>query len=458
MVKFLKTPKESFLMLWQSYPIILLLIGVISFCLITFKTLTKLVRPNKANLKFKLSLSFIFLVSLYGKFSWYPLRWSESFFSTNEFVSYIELNPLQYFLETSKFTKEKKIELKDIEPYREILEKYFQADFDRGNFTREIENFSHLLKKKRPNVVLIVLESLASFKTGLMGSDLNATPVLDDLAKESYFFPNHFVSVQATARAIYTLVTGVTDVSRIKSASRNPMMINKDSLINKMKDYKKYYFLGGSANWGNIRGIFTHNIKDISILEEGDYEGPKVDVWGVSDYHLFKKAHSVFEKEKQPFFALIQSSGFHRPYTIPDFDHGFKPRKFSSEEKKSLPKKGFDNPEEYNSLKFQDYNLGKFLEWAKKGKYFNNTLFIVLGDHGLPIKKTEFVSKRHASLNLENFHTPLLFYGPKIIDPGVNNKYVSNLDIFPTVLSLLGMKVKNKTLQTYINTHTHTCG
>ena len=56
--------------------------------------------------------------------------------------------------------------------------------------------------------------------------------------------------------------------------------------MNYLKDYEKFYFIGGSLSWGNIRGVIG-NVDGIKTYEEQDYKNsPHNDVWGISDIHL----------------------------------------------------------------------------------------------------------------------------------------------------------------------------
>src|SRR5206468_4999045 len=67
--------------------------------------------------------------------------------------------------------------------------------------------------------------------------------------------------------------------------------------VNALEGYEKYYFLGGSATWGNIRGLFTHNIPGLHVFEEGDYDAPQADGWGVSDVVLLEKADASLDRK-----------------------------------------------------------------------------------------------------------------------------------------------------------------
>ena len=80
---------------------------------------------------------------------------------------------------------------------------------------------------------------------------------------------------------VYTawVSTGIPDIELNKTSSRNPLIVDQHTIINSFDNYKKFYFLGGSASWANIRGLLTANIPNLEIYEEGSYASPRVDVW-----------------------------------------------------------------------------------------------------------------------------------------------------------------------------------
>src|SRR3989338_2496570 len=175
------------------------------------------------------------------------------------------------------------------------------------------------------NVVLVQLESFAGHKVGALGSPMGATPSFDALAKDGLLFTRMMSAHAHTARGVYAMVTGIPDVSLYSTASRNPAATNQHSIINEFKGYKKYYFIGGSSSWANVRGVLTAAIDGIDIYEEGRLKSPAEDVWGVSDKNLFLEANEQFRdhtqsNQQQPFFAIIQTSSNRRPYTIPEED------------------------------------------------------------------------------------------------------------------------------------------
>lgn len=377
---------------------------------------------------------------IHGKLSQYPLRWSEVYFSTNPFVSALALNPVLFFFDT--------LEYKTASYDEDVVRKHYEMMADLlgvDNPDPATLNFSRYVRPKtklpgRPNIVLILLESFAGFKVGALGNGLNPTPHFDSIARKSLFFTNFFVTRPPTARAMFTVMFGIPDIHSPHSASRNPLIVRQYTILNALEGYKKMYFLGGSANWGNIRGILAHNIAGLEIYEEGDFSYLPDDAWGISDLHLFEEANRILRAQEKPFFALIHTAGNHRPYTIPKDRRGF--QEVEVDEIK-LKESGFDSLKAYNGIRFLDHSLGHFFRIASKEDYFNKTIFCMFADHGTIATRQIPWDK----LTLTGHHVPFVLYAPGYRSSGrVIDTTASLVDVLPTVFGLIGVPHVNKTL------------
>ena len=214
--------------------------------------------------------------------------------------------------------------------------------------------------------------------------------------------------------------------------------------MNQFDGYEKFYFLGGSTTWANIRGLLTNNIGGLKIYEEENFNAPKVDVWGISDKNLFLEANKTLAVLTKPFVAIIQTADNHEPYTIPKEDLAeFKKNDFP---KDTLLKYGFDNNEQLNAFRYTDFCFKKFVEAAKKETYFANTIFVFVGDHGLRGNAGDMFPQSFTKQGILAEHVPLLFYAPNILKPMRIKKPASQLDIFPTVAYLSKRNFTNTTL------------
>ncbi len=456
--RFLEDAAISAVMVWESYPLVWILLAyaavIFGFvCLIkqfhkrvalsSPKTLT---RPRGALVGF---IAFLLIgLGIHGRFSQYPLRWSEAAFSKHPFAAQLTYNPVHYFFDTWKNGRVNY----DLEATRESYERI--ADFlgvaDEDKDPSSLYYQRHVPAKtglgNQPNIILILVESYASYKTSLSGNPLDPTPFTQSVADQGYYFKNFFTPSTGTARSVFTTITGMPDVELVGTSSRNPLIVDQHSIMNEFTGYEKYYFIGGSASWGNIRGILTKNIEGLKLYEEGDYSSPRNDVWGISDIDLFREAHALLEKEDKPFIAIIQTSGNHRPYTIPDESYGFKLRHPGDEQVQSY---GFQDEEEFNAYRLMDHSIAHFSALAKKTGYDKNTIFALWGDHGIDGFTGEHTFKGESTsyLGLGSYRVPLVIWAPELIaEPKVFDTVVSEVDVMASIAGLVGQEYTATTM------------
>ncbi len=453
-LEFLETPEISAVMVWQSYPVVWGALGLVVFAL-AYGGVIRLLAASTLDgappalvwwrrLLLAVAFGLFILLGIYGKFAYYPLRWSEAFFTPHPLAVALGLNPALYFYDTMDQSGSD-FDAEAVRRDYDVVAAYLgipDPDKEALRFSRRVTPAARV--RGQPNVVLIFLESYAAFKVGAFGNPLDPTPNFDALSREGWLFKRFFVPSTGTARSIFAAMFGIPDVNVGSTSSRNPFVVNQHTIVNALEDYEKLYFIGGSANWGNIRGVLSHNIRNLRIIEEGEYTSPRADVWGISDLHLFEEANRVLRvKRKAPFFAVIQTAGNHRPYTIPEDNRGFLPAHPSV---KNWGKHGFLSDAEYNSFRFMDHSLGNFFELARKEDYFKNTVFVMFGDHGLPGFPSHF-PKGMGKHQLVQHQVPLLIYAPGLIKtPKEIDAISSELDLMPTIAGLLGRPYLNTTL------------
>ena len=453
--RFLNDMSISLTMLWESYPILWVGFAYIMvmtlFIYLINKQITIIGKSVTIIRSFWINsvigvASFLLVVLFFmGRFSQYPLRWSEAVFSDQPFIEQLSYNPVHYFFDTWKNGRIT-CDIDKTRLYYHKVANYLgvrSVDQEKLNYTRVVD---HQRPEKPINIVLVLVESLATYKTSLSGNPLNPSPKLKQLANEGYYFNNYFTPSTGTARSVWTTITSFPDVELKGTSSRNPKVVSKHSIMNDFKGYDKFYFIGGSASWGNIRGVLTKNIDELNLYEEGDYSASRNDVWGISDIDLFREAHLVFKKQKKPFIAVIQTAGNHRPYTIPDEVYGFKLIKKPSLD---ITKHGFNSLEEFNAYRLMDHSIGHFIDLVKKEGYDKNTIFAFYGDHGLPGNVGDHGLKvdNSSQLNIGSYRVPLVLWSPSLIpEPKVIDKVASEVDILATLAGLAGVSYRSEAL------------
>lgn len=449
---FAEDPRESLQMVWQSYPVIWILIGLFGAVIMMtwmFKRTHVVVSGKNLHMhkfgyrrRWHAAALLILLWFMYGFFTAKPLNFFRAFNLNDEFKSNLALNPLQNFFTTLRFRDpDMNVNAKAYYPLMHSFLGLQNADLLKDNYTRVIHPGSRALES-RPNVVLVICESFSMYKSSMSGNPLNSTPYFNSLTKEGIFFDRCFSPTFGTARGVFAILTGTPDVQLSKFATRNEASVNQRSIINDFEGYNKFYFIGGRSEFNNFKGL-VQNIKGVNIYEQGKYKSPELNVWGISDKNLFLEANNVFAKQKNPFFAIVQTADNHRPFNIPEEDKDFVQKNIPID---SLRKYGFESLKEYNAFAYTDYCYKKFIEAAKKEPYFDNTIFIFSGDHGVEGNATAVYPNAWTEQRLSDEHIPLLFYAPALLAPQKREEPVSQIDILPTVAGMLQQPYTNTTL------------
>lgn len=451
-MNFVEDPKVSLKMMFQTYPMVWMILGlivaVLFFRWMYHRSHWQVVHQTDGRGILYKRKYFVIAALIFGFFIWgsvthHPLKRNDSFRFGNSFKSYLAINPLQNFFATLRLRKPDFNEAKAREAFPVVAEWLQLPDKNNFSYRREVGPRSSSLESK-PNIVLVQCESFSMYKSTMSGNPLNATPYFDSLCKNGIFFNRCFAPHFSTARALFAIISGIPDAQLFKFSSRNPDAVKQHTIIDNLTEYEKHYFLGGDPEFGNFEGVLN-NINNLQ-MHTGQRKGiPEINVWGISDKELFLEANDVFKTKDKPFFAYIQTSGNHRPYnkTIPVTDTDFIRVMVPEEE---LKKYGFESLDEYNCFRYSDYCFQKFIDAARKEKYFQNTIFIFVGDHGLAGNAENIYPQVWTSHRLTDEHVPLLFYAPYLLTPQRRNEVVSQIDIMPTVAGMLHQSYVNTTL------------
>jgi phosphoglycerol transferase MdoB-like AlkP superfamily enzyme len=451
-LNFAEDPIISFKMLWQSYPMIWLITALVVAVLLLSKLFKSThVLTTKRNLqenniykkRWYIGAVIFLLWSLFGIFSFVPLKWKDAFELNDNFKSYVALNPLQNFFSTLEFRKPS-FDDEKAKSFFPLIANLLQLDSQNianKDYERNVFPNSKSLES-RPNIVLVICESFSMYKSSMSGNPLNATPYFKQMCDSGIFFNRCFTPTFGTARGVFAIVTGIPDVQLSKFSTRNPAAIRQHTIINSFEDYDKFYFLGGNSDFNNFDGLIK-NINDVKIYQEGSFKAKPLNVWGISDKNLFLEAENIFSHQKKSFFAIVQTADNHRPYSIPTEDSDFV-RRIVDED--TLHKYGFESLQEFQSFCYTDYCFKTLIENAKKQPWFNNTIFAFVGDHGVEGNTNEMYPNAWDKGSLSDEHVPLLFYAPALLTPQTRHEVVSQIDILPTIAGMLHQPYTNTTL------------
>ncbi|URX63883.1 LTA synthase family protein [Luteibacter anthropi] len=274
--------------------------------------------------------------------------------------------------------------------------------------------------EKKLNVVLISVESLSGdYVEGLdVSKHRGLTPNLDALASKSLFFTQMYANGTRTVRGLEALALSVPPTPG-ESIVKRPDNENLWSLADvfNAKGYVSEFVYGGYGYFDNMNHFFASNgyaAVDRNVIDSKDIHAENV--WGVADEDLYtlviKRMDAAYAKGK-PYFGHVMTTSNHRPFTFPA---GRVP----------LPQ-GMRNA----AVQYTDWAIADFLKRAATKPWFDDTIFVITADHCA-------TSAGKTSLPIDRYHIPLYIYSPKHVQPGVIDRVISQIDVPPTVLGMLG--------------------
>lgn len=280
-------------------------------------------------------------------------------------------------------------------------------------------------KTARPlNLVIILEESLgAQYSAGLGGMDL--TPELDALARQAWTFTRAYATGTRSVRGLEAVVTGFlpTPAQAVLKLPRSQRGFFSLADLLGRHGYHSRFIYGGESHFDNMKGFFLGNgFKQ--IVDREDFVDPAfVGTWGASDEDMFNQLDRLLREDgDQPTFTLAFSVSNHSPWEYPAG---------------RIQTDG--NPATVeNTVRYADWALGRFFERAKDAPYWENTVFLIAADHDSRVFGASLVPVRH-------FHIPAVILGAGI-EARRDDRLISQIDLAPTLLSLIGVDTEHPML------------
>jgi phosphoglycerol transferase MdoB-like AlkP superfamily enzyme len=279
---------------------------------------------------------------------------------------------------------------------------------------------------KPKNIIMISVESLSAEFMDSYGGIKGLTPELDKLGKAGMKFERLFATGTRTVRGLEALSLGTPPIpgQAIVRRPHNDHLSTMGELL-KHQGFSTFFFYGGHGFFDNMNAYYAAN--NYRVVDRTDIPKDKVgfeNVWGVADEYLFdhvirtldEKSDKTTGKDGQdkPFFAQVMTTSNHRPFTYPA-------------NRIDIPSPGGRD----GAVKYTDYAIGKFIRDAAKKPWFKDTLFVIVADHcASAAGKTR--------LPVKGYHIPMIFYAPALLKPSVYSPVVSQIDVAPTLMEVLG--------------------
>jgi phosphoglycerol transferase MdoB-like AlkP superfamily enzyme len=422
-------PAEVFVDIWEAYPVVPGLLASLALGGLATWTFRRWLIPGDAeaaSLRVRLAPFAVHTTLLLAAISWYPtdaLSWS-----SNRVENELVQNGYSSFFraaETSEIDYHAYYASQDPASNLKLLAGALEAGG--GEFTRLEEGRLDRRFPARPeglgrmNVVVVSSESFGAKFSRLYGSKNDLTPNFDAYAQRGMWFAHTYASGTRTVRGLEALTASFPPIPTV-SIVRRPGNEHIATWGRVMRDlgYDTSFLYGGYGYFDNMNAFYAGNgfeVLDRAAIDHVRFEN----IWGVADEDLFDLAldhFSALHAQGKPFFSIVMTTSNHKPYTFRPGLEGL-----------GIPESGGGRKA---GVRYADYALGYFLRKAEQQPWFDDTIFVAVADHGARVYGK-------ADIPLNSYEIPLMIYAPKHIEPRRIETLMSQIDVAPTVLGLLGL-------------------
>ena len=177
---------------------------------------------------------------------------------------------------------------------------------------------------RKPNIILVTIESFSAKYMGSNGDPRNLTPNLDALRKQSLYFNNFYATGTRTDRGLEAITLSIPPTPGRSIVKRIGRESGYGSLGQQLKavGYDPVFVYGGRGYFDNMNAFFSGNgyrIFDQSSVDESEISFKNA--WGMADEDLYRQALKLADADhakQQPFLLQLMTTSNHRPYTYPE--------------------------------------------------------------------------------------------------------------------------------------------
>jgi phosphoglycerol transferase MdoB-like AlkP superfamily enzyme len=298
--------------------------------------------------------------------------------------------------------------------------------------------FNKTTNGKPPNIVFIIGESMSSDFFGERSKNTGCLmPFMDSLSKNSLYFPNTFATSQRTHNvlpAIFSSVPNIFDGAVFQQIAYP----NHWSLMGLLrKSYFTSFYCGVDLQYLNMQGFMDYHQVDYSVNHWSKARVQHSDSinspWGFPDEDLFKQAiedDSLSTYQDKASFKIFLTISSHDPFIYPEKSVYTqkvteKASEISNPKHRNLILKNASN---FGSFIYCDEQIKAFLQEQSKSPEYQNTIYIITGDHG---------SELYNESKLSKYNVPLVIFSPLLKQNFKSKALVSHNDIAPSLLNYL---------------------
>ncbi len=281
-----------------------------------------------------------------------------------------------------------------------------------------------LLRSERPNIFLIIWESFNPKVVTNQGGLPAITPTFESAIHEGVLFDHFYASGDRTEKGLVAILSGFPaqprgSITEFPSKTEQLPFLSRDLARH---GYATAFYYGGELEFANL-GTYLVNGGFAPLVGKQEFRREDWNSkWGAHDHVVFRRALDDAARERLPWFKVVLTLSSHEPFEVPG-DPG-PPAK--NEQTRFL-----------NAMRYTDRSLGAFLAEARRAPWWNNTLIVILADHG---HRLPDIHPGEQASDAERFRIPMLWLGGALIPRDtVVHDIGGQTDLPPTLLGQLGI-------------------
>jgi lipoteichoic acid synthase len=287
---------------------------------------------------------------------------------------------------------------------------------------------------EKKNVVLIHLESARARSMTPYNEDLDTTPYLDKLSKNSLLAERAYTIVPHTSKAVTSINCGIDAHLVRKITETEPGGVPARCLPELLKEqgYNSVWFSSATEKFEDRRDLVENfgyeDFQPVETMEKAGFQ--KSNYFGYEDDIMLQPSREWLEQHKdEPFLATYLGVTGHHDYRPID--------RYGLKDYSKLP--GFDHYQ--NEMRYLDFFVRNIMDQYKELGLYEDTIFVIYGDHGEGFGEHDLYQHDN-TIYQEGLKVPFIIHAPGRFAKGKRVDTLSNqLDVLPTLFDMLGYKV-----------------
>lgn len=299
---------------------------------------------------------------------------------------------------------------------------------------------------KGKNVIFISAESLQTFVINNTVNGQEVTPFLNRLIEDedTYYFENFYHQTEQgktsdseflTENSLYPLPRGAVFYTHAQNDyTALPEMLGNEGYYTTVFHANNNSFYNRDQMYPSLGFDYFY---DVDAYEVNDYNSVG---WGLKDKPFFEQSMKYLNTLTEPYYAKFITLTNHFPFELDEMDKSIERYDSNSNTLNNY----------FPTVRYMDESIEEFFQLLKDSGIYDNSIIIIMGDHygissnhnkamSMYLEKEEITPYDHVQLQ----RVPLFIHIPGHGKGEVKSTITGQIDLKPTILSLLGMEHNN---------------